>query len=245
MAEFEYKEDDHEGLETLEAVGSAFAFNKWMYEQVKPWMKGEVLEIGSGIGNISSFFLEDKTGITVSDIRNNYCSALKERFAGEPSLRKVLSLDLVDPGFHQKYASLLNNFDSAFALNVIEHIQDDLTALRNLGSLIKPEGNIVILVPAGQWLYNRLDKNLYHFKRYSKKEMEKQMKAAGLKVDKSWFFNALGIPAWFYGGSILKEDTIKSTQMNTYDKLVPLARLIDKATLNKIGLSVIVKASKL
>lgn len=243
MTNFTFKEDDREGLQTLEAVGAAVHFNQWMFEQVNPHMSGSILEIGSGIGNISSFFIQHGAEITLSDIREAYCNALKQKFSAQ-TIVKVRNIDLVHPDFDKQYSDLLESFDSAFALNVIEHIEDDRLAMKNLVSLLKPEGKVLILVPAWSWLYNDIDKSLYHFRRYTPKSLRTLFLDSKLHIKNEWMFNALGIPAWFTGGKIMKKREIEGPQMNSYDKLVPLARILDSLTFNRIGLSVIAVGSK-
>jgi 2-polyprenyl-3-methyl-5-hydroxy-6-metoxy-1,4-benzoquinol methylase len=232
---FQFKELDVEGLHTLEAVSEAVHFNRWMFEQVLPSMQHKVLEVGSGIGNISEFFIQVGVDITLSDIRDNYCDALKKKFPG----RNVLKMDLVDPQFEQKYAALAGTFDGVFALNVVEHIEADLLALKNIGYLLKPGGKVLILVPAGPLLYNKIDKGLYHFRRYTRRSLLRVLSGAGFRVEKSWMFNAMGIPAWVAGGLVFRSNELKKGQMNAYDKLIPLARLLDAFTFKKVGLSVI------
>lgn len=238
--EFVFEENDAEGLHTLEAISKAHRFNRWMYEQVAPFMQGRILEIGSGIGNISAFFKESGSDITLSDIRSLYCETLRNRFTGSV----VEQLDLVHPDFHNRYRHLIGAFDSAFALNVIEHINDDGLAMRNLSSLLKPGGLVLILVPAGPALYNQIDRGLAHFRRYTVKSLRQLMLQSGFTPQRSWMFNALGIPAWITGGWVLRNREIGGGQMNAYEKLVPLARLIDKCTFHRLGLSVIVVASR-
>lgn len=235
MNNFEFKEHDAEGLHTLEAVSEAIHFNRWMYQQVQPWMQGNMLEVGSGIGNISEFFIRENAQITLSDIRENYCQALQSKFPGQP----VIQMDLVDPDFERKYAAMAASFDGVFALNVVEHIENHLLALKNISYLLKPGGRVLILVPAWPMLYNKIDKGLFHFRRYTKRTLNEVLADAGMSIEKSWMFNALGIPAWVTGGLLFRENELKKGQMNAYDKLIPLARVLDAATFGKIGLSVI------
>lgn len=239
MTHFSYHDDDLEGLLTLEAVGRAVRFNRWMYDQVAPFLSGEILEVGSGIGNISAFFIEQNARITLSDIRSHYCDALNKRFQNPDILKTVINLDLVHPDFKILYKNLEASFDSAFALNVIEHIEMDHLAMKNLNWLLKPGGKIVILVPAGQSLYNKLDTHLEHYKRYSKKSLQQLFVESGFKVENTKYFNALGIPAWWFSGTILQNRIIKEGQMDLYEKIVPLAKLMDALLFNGIGLSVI------
>ena len=80
MKDFAYKEYDLEGMETLEAIAGANQFNEWMYHTTARNLTGNVIEIGSGIGNISSFFVRDQRNIQLSDIRENYCAFLRDNF---------------------------------------------------------------------------------------------------------------------------------------------------------------------
>lgn len=235
MGEFTFKENDAEGLHTLEAVSEAVRFNRWMYEQVRPSMQGKVLEVGSGIGNISAFFIQEKADITLSDIRENYCKALHQQFPDHA----VLQMDLVDPGFQTKYAHLSSSFDGVFALNVVEHIEEDRLALENIRFLLKPGGKVLILVPAWPVLYNKIDEGLFHYRRYTKRTLNATLTGAGFITEKTWMFNALGIPAWVTGGLLFREKELKKGQMNAYDKLVALARVLDAITFHQLGLSVI------
>jgi 2-polyprenyl-3-methyl-5-hydroxy-6-metoxy-1,4-benzoquinol methylase len=152
MNGFTYKEIDAEGRETLEAIMAADKFNKWMHQAIAPHCKGKILEIGSGIGNISKFFVSENADITLSDIRENYTNELKQIF---PEVKNIIIMDIVHADFETHYKDLLGTFDTIFALNVVEHIKDHDLALKNCRLLLKPGGKMVVLVPAYQTLYNR------------------------------------------------------------------------------------------
>jgi 2-polyprenyl-3-methyl-5-hydroxy-6-metoxy-1,4-benzoquinol methylase len=242
---FPYKELDQEGLETLETIAKAHNFNQWMAQTVRQYMiPGRILEVGSGIGNISREFLNAGADLTVSDIRENYCGYLEENLAEYDNLRDVVQLDLVHPQFERVYAEYLGSFDNLFALNVIEHIEDDTQALVNCKKLLKQGGRMVILVPAYQSLYNGFDKELFHFRRYTRKSMSQVFEQAEIPVLNRFHFNFMGIFGWFVSGSLLKKKTIPSGQMDLYNKLVPVFRLIDRMVLNQVGLSVVVVGEK-
>ncbi|MEL7532376.1 MAG: class I SAM-dependent methyltransferase [Bacteroidota bacterium] len=242
---FAYKELDKEGLETLETIAGANRFNAWMAETVQQYLiPGRVLEIGSGIGNISREFLEKGYDLTVSDIRENYCGYLEENLTGYANLRDIAQMDLVHPDFDTEYAEYIGSFENLFALNVIEHIEDDTLALVNCKKLLKPGGRIVILVPAYQALYNQFDENLYHFRRYTRTTMGKVFEGSKIPILRKFHFNFIGIFGWYVSGKLLKKDTIPSGQMNLYNALVPIFRVIDKVIFNQMGLSVIVVGEK-
>lgn len=244
VSAFAFPEDDLEGRETLEAIAAANKFNRWMYETTTRSLTGNVIEIGSGIGNISSIFCRDQRQLHLSDIRESYVRCLERNFATQPSVAGISQLDLVDPDFENRYEHLLESFDGLFALNVVEHIEDDVQAIANARKLLKPGGRMVILVPAGQWLYNQFDKSLEHYRRYSTASLESLFRQNELSVARSQYFNAAGIPGWFYSGAILKKKTIPAGQMKLFNALVPLFKIADKCVLNRIGLSVLVEGLK-
>ena len=244
MAAIEYRENDIVGQETLEVISSARKFNDWMYRTIRPFCKGKILEIGSGIGNISVNFLNDGYSITLSDVRSHYYDFLKNKFSSCSNLEAVLMIDLVNDEFDTVYAGYLEKYDSLVALNVIEHIENDRLAIHNCKKLIKPGGTIIILAPAYQHLYNRFDKELSHYRRYDKKLLQKLFNEENLKLIESKYFNFMGIPGWYISGKLQMNKSIPRSQMKFYDKLVPVFKVIDKLVFNKIGLSVITIGKK-
>jgi 2-polyprenyl-3-methyl-5-hydroxy-6-metoxy-1,4-benzoquinol methylase len=242
---FEYREIDIEGMETLTAIEEADLFNEWMYQTIKPYCKGKVLEIGSGIGNISGFFIRDGYKITLSDLRENYVERLSNKFASEENQNlDVIKLDLVHPDFEKQYAHLLGTFDTLFALNVVEHIEDDRLSLANSKKLLKKGGHLIILVPAYQWLYNRFDTELEHYRRYDKKSLREIFLSNEFEVLKSKHFNFTGIFGWFISGKLQNNRTIPKGQMALYNKLVPIFKCIDAILFNSAGLSVVLVGKK-
>ena len=230
---------DPSGFETLEAFSRADKFNRWQYEALNRFAQGQVLEIGSGTGNISALLLNDHLQVSLSDLRHEYCDLLKTKFGGSPHLQGVYEIDLSLDNFDLKYADLVEKFDTVIASNVIEHIEDDSQAVRNAKSLLKNNGRLIVLVPAGQWLYNSIDKELGHYKRYSKSRLKSLLESAGLVVTDTRYFNAAAILGWWISGKVLKEKTVSIAKMNIYNSLTPLFRVTDWFVSPFVGISVI------
>jgi SAM-dependent methyltransferase len=233
---------DEEGLETLEGLEGAHAFNKWMYESIAPYCQGEILEIGSGIGNITSFFVAGEQKITASDLRPHYLTKLQEKFH-EQNIGCV-RIDAVLENFEKTYIDHLGKYDTIFALNVVEHIENDHLALQNLSTLLKPGGRLIILVPAYQGLFNSFDHHLGHFRRYTKSSLSNVMTKCGLSVERSFYFNFIGIFGWFTSGKMTRQKTIPKGHIKIYNFLVPIFKVMDKIILRQAGLSVICVARK-
>ena len=233
------------GQETLEVIGAADKFNKWMYDTIAPHCSGRIMEIGSGIGNISKYFLKHGDQIMLTDLRSSYTEILKEEFSDASNLLGVENIDLVHPDFDNAYAKYLGTFDTLFALNVVEHIKDDKQALVNSNKLLRAKGKIIILVPAYQALYNQFDIALEHFRRYTKQSIAQVFEAAEIKILNQQYFNAVGILGWYVTGNILRKKQIPEGQMKLYNTFVPVIKLIDKIILKSFGLSVITVGQKL
>jgi 2-polyprenyl-3-methyl-5-hydroxy-6-metoxy-1,4-benzoquinol methylase len=238
------QETDPSGLQTLERFAAATRFNRWMFDTIRPYCKGHVLEVGSGIGNISRLFLENNIPLTASDLRAEYCVKLKQEFGHHPFLRGITSIDLAVPDFKERYKNILQQFDTVISLNVIEHIQDDVQAIAYCTELLKPGGNLIILVPAFQSLYNLFDKELGHYVRYNNHSLGQLLRKAGLEVIHQQYFNAVGIAGWIMNGHILRKKLIPRKQLLLFDRLMPVVKMVDAITFHKIGLSVIAVGRK-
>jgi 2-polyprenyl-3-methyl-5-hydroxy-6-metoxy-1,4-benzoquinol methylase len=162
---------------------------------------------------------------------------LQEKFSTHPRFAGVLDMDLEDKMFDWKFSALYGTFDTVIALNVIEHVQEDGQAIANCKKLLKEGGHLIVLVPAYQLLYNRFDKELGHYRRYSRRQMQRLV-SPHLSILQCRNFNLAGILGWFVSGTILKNKVIPSYQMDVYNALVPLFKILDKAVLHRIGLSV-------
>ncbi|MDP3431661.1 MAG: class I SAM-dependent methyltransferase [Bacteroidota bacterium] len=227
------------GYSTLESISGADKFNRWMYETIKPFCKGRVLEIGGGIGNISQCFLNDEEELVVTELQTEYCDIIRKRLGNRQNLRGVLEMDIVDPEFDLKYREWFGTFDAVFALNVVEHIEYQHKAIANCKKLLKKGGNLVILVPAFQALFNHFDTALGHYRRYTGKTLQAVFDANDLAIVHRQYFNLIGIAGWWVSGSLLRKKIIPEGQMKLYNFFVPVFRIIDKISNKSLGLSVI------
>jgi len=231
---------DPVGLHTLEVIAKADRFNRWMYDQFRDQLKGEILEIGSGIGNVSKLVIEEEHSITLSDYNEEYCKELKKKFEGNKNVKGIISIDLLDPEFEKKYSGYKERFDSIFLLNVIEHIQDDSFAIRNCKYLLKQNGHLILLAPAYAWLYSSFDKQLGHFRRYTLKSLGDLLKKNNFSILTGSYFNCTGIGGWLLFGKIQRQKMLSGSEMSAFNKIVPIAKGIDKLFGKKVGLSAIV-----
>ncbi len=236
---------DIQGHNTLTNLSSADNFNKWIYQSIKPWLKGRVLEIGSGIGNISSLIVEDGFPLMITEVNDTYLEILRQKFIGVNLVSDIFQINLVDPDFEQKFQHLFNSFDTVIAINVIEHIENDLIAFKNAQKFLKQEGRLIVLVPNAECLYNSLDKNLGHIRRYNKNKINNAFSKIGLIPETLFYFNFIGVVGWWVSGNLLKNKTIPKYLLNIFEFIVQYTSWMDKLFRNWFGLSIIVVGKKI
>jgi SAM-dependent methyltransferase len=87
-----------------------------------------------------------------------------------------------------------NSFDLALALDVIEHLPDDLPALRELFRTLRPGGSLLVTVPALRMLWSAHDVANGHYRRYTLGELRGQVETVGFEVVSATYFNTLLFP---------------------------------------------------
>jgi len=190
-----------------------------MFDRLHRWIGRRVLEIGSGIGNLSAF-LADRERLVLTDTREEYLTRLRQRFAGHPN---VAVARLYLPHEHDALGG--ERFDTVICLNVLEHVENDIASLVAIRALLAPRGRLVLLVPALPALYGSIDRALGHHRRYTRAGLAARMRSTGFTVVHIEYFNSAGIPGWWLAGRVLRRQTIPAGSLRLYDALVPLFRL--------------------
>jgi hypothetical protein len=121
---------------------------------------------------------------------------------------------------------------------VVEHISDDALAV-GMQNPCCAKWKLVILVPAFPGLYNSLDHELGHYRRYTKTRLKRLIASAGMELTACRYFNAAAIPGWWFSGNILKEKVISRSKLQAYNLLVPIFRIMDWFLTPVAGVSVI------
>jgi SAM-dependent methyltransferase len=204
-------------------MAAAPNYNTWMYQVIAPYVGRRVLEVGSGIGNISAKMLEaGAEHLVLTDMDEWYRTRLRERFGGNRAVR-VESLMLPDPDAGERFRA--DRLDSVVALNVVEHIKDDIGALATMRRMLAPGGRVVILVPAMPAIFGEMDRELGHFRRYDKRTLGMAFQSAGLRVDRMFWWNRVGVAGWWFNGRVRKVSRIPIDQLKRFDGLVPVLKL--------------------
>ena len=224
--------------QTLQRMKKLRRYNQWIFLKFRPFLGRRVLEIGSGIGNITKFLL-DRELIIATDMEPKYLALLKNTF-GKYKKFIIEHLDISGAEM-EHYRSY--HIDSVICFNVLEHIEQDEKPLKNIFDLLEPEGRLLLLVPSHPWLYGSLDQHLGHHRRYGKRELKNKLEAVGFKIIFLTYFNRIGILGWFLNSKILRRKRLPSFQLRIYNFLVPLLKL-EKFFPLPFGISLLAVAEK-
>lgn len=226
------------GTIILNIFSNAQKFNKWMFDSVEKYVSGNTFEIGSGIGNMTDLLLKKNIKLTISDVDYKYIKFLKQKY----NKQKILYFDIGKLRIGNKF--LLNSFDTIISFNVLEHVKNEVIALKNIHSLLKNNGKVILLVPAYKKLFCKIDKKLNHCRRYGKCELISKLINANFKIVDCYYFNSFGVIGWWFAGKVQKKDGIPSSYLKLYNFVVPFLRIFDKFLTNFFGLSLIIIGEK-
>jgi 2-polyprenyl-3-methyl-5-hydroxy-6-metoxy-1,4-benzoquinol methylase len=220
-------------LQIQSRLASADNYNRWIYSQVAPYLGRRILDVGCAIGNITQFYADREQVIGV-DVVPEELSVARERFAEKNF--EAYHMDVASP---ELLTFRERNLDTAVCLNVLEHVEDDVHALKNMRDTLVPGGTICLLVPCNKWLFGPMDAIDHHFRRYHKDEMNAKLQEAGLTLVHQNYFNMLGIAAWFLQNRVLRRSMAAPSQYSLYDALVPALRAIERIAPVPAGLSLV------
>ncbi len=115
-----------------------------------------------------------------------------------------------DPGLHLYRASgdavdsLGKRFDTITIIDVLEHIEDDADQVARMRRALVPGGQLIVLVPAFQFLFGKRDVSAGHYRRYSKRRLVRLLEDAGFEVQRSRHWNAIGFLPYLFAERILR-----------------------------------------
>ncbi len=230
--------DEDIGQETLRRMSALERYNGWILEVIRPWIGRRVLEVGSGIGNFSHYFL-DREQLILTDTREDYLARLKERYGAYANVA-VERYDL------EGSAGRLSEYraDTVIVLNVLEHIDDDRLALAEMYGLLAPGGRIVLQLPAHRLLYGTLDIHLDHFRRYTARDIRRKLAVCGYEIEHIRRFNMFGALGWLVASRVLRRRILPEGQLGLFNLLTPFFMAAERIVPVPFGLSLLVVARK-
>lgn len=216
-----YVADEHGG-QILARLARAPRFNRWMADVIRPFCGSRVLEIGSGVGNLSRALLP-RDQYVASNVNPLYLKVLENLAADRPYLKSsycdVTDLDSFPPA--------AGGYDTVICLNVIEHVGDDRKSLMNIKAVLAETGRAIVLVPQGTWNFGTLDEVLGHQRRYTRDTLTELATGCGLEIKTLIEFDRVGTIAWFLNGKILKRRSFGIGQIWMLNLITPIMQRFD------------------
>ncbi len=211
----------------------------WLLDQVRPYIGWRVLEVGCGHGNLTRLLL-DRELVVAADADPAGVRVMRERFGQYANVIPCVA-DITDPA-----ALALRDYgcDTVISVNVLEHIADDVTALRYMHDLLTPGGHVIVVAPAHPWLYGPMDRAVGHYRRYTLGRLRTRIEQAGAEPVALHYTNALGALGWWVNGRVLRQHGPNRAQLRMFNRLTPLLRWIESRVRPPFGLSVVSVSQK-
>lgn len=212
----------------LEYFDRAINFRNYQFDILKKYIKGIVAEVGPGNGSFLKYYLPLAEQIDLYEPSNNFIDNLKKI--------KNQKTSIINNNFTQKD----NAYDTILYLDVLEHIENDENELEIAFKSLKTGGALIINVPAFQHLYSQFDKDIDHFRRYSKNDLKKLTNKFKFSKTKLIYYDSIG---YFLsiGSKLITKNYLNNfeNKIKIWDTLMPISKIIDLIIFNSIGKSLI------
>ncbi|HUV13199.1 MAG TPA: class I SAM-dependent methyltransferase [Acidobacteriota bacterium] len=146
--------------------------------------RGEVLEIGCGAGSFSAVLVRRGFKVKAIDTSSAAVELCRERLNGSIEAGD-LSVELKD------FQEVKGTFDGVFMFEVLEHLEFDRAAVKDIHSMIHDGGHLFISVPANQAWFGPFDAFVGHYRRYDRQDLLRLLFEEGFQVERCWSY---GVP---------------------------------------------------
>ncbi len=231
-------------LDALERMRTLEPYYRWTFSLLEPYLGRRVMDAGCGIGNFTQLIAERAGYVLATDLSPRNIELLSRRFCGSESV-EVLQADL---GHELDLAAIRKKvIDTVVCLDVLEHIEDDVSLLASFRELVQPGGTLLLKVPACTWLYGSIDVASSHYRRYSKATLIEKAEQAGWESVDIFHMNVFGVLPYWFKSRILKKSvnfsrTFSHWQIQLIRHAIPLMKVVDGLIGPPIGQSVILVA---
>jgi SAM-dependent methyltransferase len=221
MSAFQYVGDE------LSLFAEAHRWKSYWRGRIAPYVRGDVLEVGAGIG-ANTVALAGLTFERWTSLEPDAALAAQIPRPSRQHRVVVGTLDDVDGAF-----------DALLYLDVLEHIADDRGELARASARLAVGGTLVILAPAHPWLYTPFDRAVGHHRRYTRGAL-RAIAPASLREVELCYLDAAGMLASIGNRFMLRAAMPSRRQIAAWDRwLVPCSRWLDTATGGHVGKSVL------
>ncbi len=209
-------------------------YYEWMLDALRPDLRGPVLEIGSGPGIVTALLLDRGFEVVGTDVD----SAAVDRLRGLFATRTGFSPVVADAESDALLETPGGPFHTVLCLNVLEHLADDIGALRRFSRLLAPGGAVAVVVPALPALFGPMDARFGHRRRYTREGLKRALGAAGLRA-RVRYWNLAGVPGWWWRFRLLRRRDFGRLDNRLFELVLPALRAIEGRFEVPLGLSLV------
>ena len=216
----------------LDVFAHARNWKRYVRDLAAPYLRGDVLEVGGGIGETTSVFR--------SEAQSSW-TALEPDIALAARLRsRVSKLSMPVKVMAGTVAAIQERplFDCVIYIDVLEHIEKDRDELQAVVARLKPGGTIVVLSPAHQALFTPFDAAIGHYRRYNRQQLV-ALTPARTKLIRIRYLDAVGLTLTIGNRLLLRSAAPTVAQVLLWDRFcIPAARRIDPLLGGRLGKSI-------
>lgn len=224
----------------LEIMAEMPRYYDWIAAMFRDHVKGQVLEIGPGLGALSQRLLPNADHLHLVEPSANLIGELRGRIGDNA---KVSVHNQTVEAFLATAPK--GAFDAVVMANVLEHIEDDRAVVAGIRACLKPQGKLLIFVPAMPFLYSNLDRAVGHYRRYTRGHLGEVLAAAGFDIVHIRYMDMLGIVPWWIVMTLFGSTTFNRRMVRLYDAVgVPVARAIETRFPPGVGKNVLAVARR-
>jgi 2-polyprenyl-3-methyl-5-hydroxy-6-metoxy-1,4-benzoquinol methylase len=220
----------------LELFENAKNWKRYLAKKTTPYIKGDVLEVGAGIGETTPF-------LSNNSVRSWLCLEPDEHLYNiieQKISNKTLPKNCRAKCGNLNNISLAEKFDTIIYIDVLEHIEDDRKEIERACVHLKENGYLIVLAPAFQLLYNRFDKAVGHYRRYSKRTLRNIIALRSLSEKRMMYLDFFGVLLILTNKILFRKTYPSKTTIVVWDQIfIPMSRIADKLFKYSIGKSVI------
>lgn len=215
----------------LELFGDAHHWKSYWSSKLHPFVRGDVLEVGAGIGLTTKAFATGKE-------QSWTCLEPDATMAREIETRTDLAVKPTIIVGTTNDLPATPSYDTIAYIDVLEHIEDDRGELARAAELLRPGGHVVALSPAFQMLFSPFDRSIGHFRRYTRKTFS-ALTPPTLTCRRVAYLDSLGMILSLGNRLVLGQSMPTKKQINFWDRqVVPKSRWLDKLFCGRLGKSV-------
>lgn len=227
---------DENLVAALSSLEGAVNYRNWLLQLSEPFLAAPVLEIGAGRGTFTPFLLAHGP-VTAVEPSERMAELLRAAVVDDPSATVVVG--------ELNAVAARADHGSAVMFNVLEHIADDVAALREVYARLRPGGHLVVWVPAFQLLYSEFDRKIGHHRRYRIRGLRALARTAGFTVVRARYANFPGWFSWLLICRLLRANPVHGTLARVFDRLfVPVISRVERLVRPPFGQSILLVARK-